>query len=181
VRSVGTIDVGSPAALVFALVTDPRHARDWSTLFEAPSASTSIADGDHVPLRWHWRGVDELVDATIAFDERPFRVRYEGKTDDGTRFDVEQRIVATAIGSRVDVAVGIDGPRDGRASARAQRELERSVARMTARIYELTDRTSRATRIERATPLLRREAPGLRPVRARRRSRLLGALRRLFP
>jgi hypothetical protein len=163
VRSVGSLDVGSSPTLVFALVTDPRHTRDWSPMFEAPAGAKAISDGDHLPLRWHWRGDDELVDATIAFDVLPFRVRYEGKTDDGTRFDVEQCIVGTAFGTHVEVAVGIDTPRDGNAGEQAQRELERSVAEMTARLRDLADRADRAPRADAAAASPALPAP---PARA---------------
>jgi hypothetical protein len=190
VRSVGSLDIASPPTLVFALVTDPRHACDWSPLFDAPSCAHVITDGDHVPLRWHWRGRDELVDATIGFDVSPFRVRYEGKTDDGTRFDVAHCIVGTAFGTHVEVAVGIDSPRDGNACEQAQRDVERSVSVMTARLRELTDRLDRPSRTEPVSALPAvtvRALPPRRPAGSasarpgRRRPWLLSAVRRALP
>jgi uncharacterized membrane protein len=137
-------------------VSDPRRIGAWSTLFEASDGARIIDDGDHIALRWRWAGADEPVDGTIAFDEDPFRVRYEGKTEDGTRFDVHHGIAASATGARLDVVVDLEPPPSRAGGAAVQRDLDRAVDQMTARVYTLLERSRGNGARRRATLLPRR-------------------------
>jgi len=141
VRSERSIDVGSPPELVFAVLSDPARIGDWSTLFTAGDGTRRLDDGGHVALRWRWHGSDEIVDATVEFGQHPFVVRYEGKADDGTRFELRECIAPAATGARVDVVVDLEPPPGALNGHNLQRALDRDVENMSARIYALLERS----------------------------------------
>jgi uncharacterized membrane protein len=143
VRSERVIDVDWAPARVFAVLSDPRRLAEWSTLI-APAADTSRiwSNGDDLALRWMWRGRAELVNAHLELGDDPFTVRWEGKTDDGTRFELRHDIEAHDRGSRVDVVVDVQPGSSSTAAddGSMQRALDRDVENMTARLFALIDR-----------------------------------------
>jgi uncharacterized membrane protein len=142
VRSERVIDVDWAPARVFAVLSDPRRLGEWSTLIAPADLSRAWSNGDHLALRWTWRGRDELVNAQLELGDDPFTVRWEGKTDDGTRFELRHDIEANDRGSRVDVVVDVEPSSDSTATDEGSLQvvLDRDVERMTAGLFALIDR-----------------------------------------
>jgi uncharacterized membrane protein len=136
------IDVDWAPARVFAVLSDPRRLAEWSTLIAPTDTSRVWSNGDDLALRWMWCGRDELVNAHFEIGDDPFTVRWEGKTDDGTRFELRHDIEARDRGSRVDVVVDVQPASSATApdESSMQRVLDRNVEHMTARLFALIGR-----------------------------------------
>jgi uncharacterized membrane protein len=176
VRSERVIDLDWAPARVFAVLSDPHHLRDWSTLIAPADASRAWANGDDLALRWSWRGRDELVTARLELGDDPFTVRWEGKTDDGTRFELRHDIAARERGSRVDVVIDVEPASSTSAvdDGSLQRVLDHDVERMTARLFALIDRYD--ARVAPTAPVLPEvpEVPEQRPEAHRANVTTLG-------
>ena len=165
-RSERVIDVDWAPARVFAVLSDPRRLGEWSTMMAPANPWGSWSNGDDLAMRWTWRGRNELVNAHLELGDNPFTVRWEGKTDDGTRFEVRHGIEAHETGSRVDVIVDLEpSPTvstidDGS----LQRVLDRDLETMTARLFALIDRYGALPAPQRSAA---RPAPAASPVEPR--------------